>query len=141
MKKVSILVVLLTVCLSAIQIFAQKKTRAETVVIVEITVGEREEAHKTEISIRKGIKRTKQKQIKPAWSKDSDGTLPPQYNYDLEAYSEGKNSSRVYFQAVVEKCSETIRESFIVSENRSTELKLGCNVTLKAYYGLKSKDN
>ena len=140
MKNLTILLTLLALCLDSTQTFAQKKTKAEEVIIIELFVGQRKSAQKIEVPINKGVEKAKEKAIKPAWAKDGDSSLPPQYNFNLEAYFKDKNSSKIYFRAVVERCQEVVRKDFVVNRNQEIELELGCDIKLKAYYGLESKE-
>jgi hypothetical protein len=140
MKKFIPLLSLFVLCFGTAQTLAQKKTNPKEVVIVELAVGERESAQKIEVSINRGTGIKKEKPIKPAWSKDGEGSLPPQYSYDLGAYFADKNSSKVYFKAIVERCSETVRKDFVVDRNQEIELQLDCGIKIKAYYGLESNE-
>lgn len=125
----------------SVQSFAQNKSKVKEAIILELTVGEREDSGpKIEVPINKGTARAKEKPLKPAWSKDGDGSLPPQYSYDLAAYSVDKNNSKVYFRAIVERCEKPVRKEFVVSKRQETELELDCGIKIKAYYGLESKE-
>jgi len=139
MKTVLLLLVLTFFGSGTTQIFAQKKSNPKDVIVVELSVSKGTNTQIIEVPI-STVSRTSEKPLKPAWEKDGDGSLPPQFSYNLEAYINDKNSSKVYFAAVVERCQETTRKDFIVTKGKRTELELGCEIKITAYYGIKSKD-
>ena len=123
----------------AMQTPAQKKAKPKDIIVVELTVGEGTNTQIIQVPINL-TRRTAEKPLKQGWEKDGDGTLPPQFSYNLEAYLNEKDNSKIYFAAVVERCQEEARKDFIVTKGQKTELALGCQIKITAYYGIESKD-
>lgn len=139
MKTVLFLLVLTFFGGSTMQTLAQKKAKPKDVIMVELSVSKGTNTQIIEVPISTAA-RTSEKPLKPAWEKDGDGSMPPQFNYNLEAYVNDKNSSKVYFAAVVERCQEIVRKDFIVTKGKKVQLELGCEIKITAYYGIESKD-
>ncbi len=139
MKTVFFLLVLAFFGCGATQVLAQKKTKPKDVIVVELKVGKGTNTQVIQVPINT-IPRTAEKPLKRAWEKDGDAAMPPQFSYNLEAYVNDKNNSKVYFAAVVERCQETTRKDFVVTKGQKIEFELGCEIKITAYYSIESKD-
>lgn len=138
-KTILFLLVLIVCAGETTPILAQKKAKPKEVIMIELTVGRGTKAQMIEVPINY-VPRTTEKPLKRGWDKDGDGALPPQFSYNLEAYINDKNSSKVYFAALVERCQEAIRQNFTVMRNQKTEFELGCEIKITARYAIESKD-
>ncbi len=139
MKTVLLLMILTIFGFGSTQIPAQNKPKPKDVIVVELTVGKGTNTQIIQVPI-SNTQRTAEKPLKPGWDKAGDGSLPPQFSYNLEAYPNEKNNSKVYFAAVVERCREEARKDFIVTKGQKTEFELSCEIKITAYYGTESKD-